>query len=561
MKAGIKGLSILLCVMLLSFSVPLAAFSQDSSDYTWVGSWSTSPVKAGVKVGGIRLMDFLSNRTVRSVVQLTLGGNALRVRVSNLYGESPLKIEAASIARTNPKNEEQILAGSSKNLTFNGQASVTVPVGQYLYSDPVKMNVVALETLSISYYINSFTNISTAGFYGATSYVAAGNQIGAESLSRATPLLFSSGSITYHTIPFLTNVDVNAPGAYSVVIFGDSTVTNQSPYYLAEKFAENGVNNIGVLQQGIVANRLLYDSENVSTVGMIYGEAGIDRFAHDVVSQAGVKKVFIKIGINDVLHPMTKSMEGKAPYSSVQDIIAGYQKLITMAHAAKIEVYFFFRTPWKGYTRDFALSPSNNLTWNVNAEGMLRSLNEWIKNTNTINGYIDTDSLRDSADRNKLRADYTTDGVHFSDLGARALVDCIPMQFFGLKTQNIKSISSIYADGEGGKVHSAYVPPDPSAPAQTTTAPDSSNPTEPPEGAETTTNTIVEDTSPTEYTTRVISVILDGEDNPSGEERETQSPTKRIVGAVLLLFVGFVAIAGAYIYFMKYKKDETKAQI
>lgn len=545
-------------MLFLLFSAPLAVFSENSSGYSWVGSWSTSPVKAGVKVGGIRLMDFLSNRTVRSVVQLTLGGNALRVRVSNLYGDSPLKIEAASVARTNPEQEEQILPGSSKSLTFNGgQASVTVPVGQYLYSDPIKMDVLALEKITISYYINSFTNISTAGFYGATSYVAAGNQITAENMSRATPLLFSSGSLTYHTIPFLTNVDVNAPGAYSVVIFGDSTVTNQTPYYLAEKFVENGVKNIGVLQQGIIANRLLYDGEGVSSIGMIYGESGIKRFQHDVISQPGVKKVFIKIGLNDVLHPMTKSMTDKAPYSSVQDIIAGYQKLVSMADAAGIEVYFFFRTPWKGYTRNFALSPSDDLVWDINAEGMLQNLNEWIKNTNTIDGYINTDPLRDSADRYKMNGDYTTDGAHLSPLGARTLVDCIPMQYFGLKAQNMKSITSIYNAGAGGKVYSAYVPPNPSAPTETTTGADSpSTPiTTPSEGTETTGSGVDGETTPIEYTTRVISVILDESGNTGDGTDESQSPSKRVVGAVLLVLVGAVSGGAAYIYYINRKKS------
>lgn len=573
MKAQKRIISVFLCLILVFCSLPSSSFARGGDAYNWVGSWSTSPVKAGVKVAGIRMMDFLRNRTVRSVVQLTLGGDALRVRVSNIHGESPLKIEAASLGRTDLQDEAKILAGSRQTLTFNGgQSSVTVPVGEYIYSDPVKIKVLALEKISISYYINQFTNISTAGFYGGTAYVGSGNQINSDSMSRATPLLFSSGSMTFHTIPFLTNIDVNAPtGAYSVVFFGDSTITNQAPYYMAEKLVENGIKNIGVLQQAIVANRLLYSGEDVSFMGLLYGEAGIDRFQHDVLSQAGVKKVFVKIGLNDVIHPITKSMEGKAPRSSTQEIIKGYEKLISMARKAGIEIYFFYRTAWKGYSRDFALAPSDDLEWNINAEGVLQNLNEWARTSRDIDGYIDADSLRDPKDFYKLQAAYTTDGAHLSDLGVRALVDCVPMSFFNVRNQSIKSITRIYNEGQGGKTYSAHVPlppglsdPEPVGPSEPAENQNQQRPsTTDPLGDET--GEAAEDVSgedaSIEYTTRVIPIaygVASPADGGAALEDSAQGLGKKALGAVMLVFIAFLASGSTWIFIINRRKDKRR---
>ncbi len=471
-----RGVCVMLCVILLASPFLMAGISAKGEDYTWVGSWSTSPVKAGVKVGTIRLMDFLTNRTIRTCVKMTLGGDCVRIRLSNIYGEAPITISQVALARTSLSNDAEIIENTSVPLSFSGSGSVTVPAGEYIYSDPVKYEVTALEKLSVSYFVSSFTNITTAGFYGGTTYVSNGNQINSSSLSEPTMLQFNTGSISLHTIPFLTNIDVNAPDAYSVVIFGDSTVTNQSPYLLAEKFVLNDIENIGVLQQGIVGNRVLYSGEGVSAFSAIYGEAAIDRFEHDVISQAGVKKVFIKIGLNDILHPKTKSMADKAPFASVESIISGYEMLIKKARANGIQVYFFLRSSWKGYGRSVGLSQPDDLVWTMESQSMMDQLNSWIRSTPTIDGYINVDALNDTEDKYALRKEYTVDGAHLTDEGAKVLVDQIPMKFFDINSSGIAPIAELYKQGKGGKSYSSL--PEFSSVATTipnlTTAPQSS---------------------------------------------------------------------------------------
>ena len=107
---------------------------------------------------------------------------------------------------------------------------------------------------------------------------------------------------------------------------------------------------MGVLQQAIKGNRLLDDGAGF--LGMAYGEAMVDRFARDALDQPGVEKIFLKVGVNDVVHPNCESLKGEARPVTAQEMIDGYKQLIQEAHDRGIEVYLFTRTAWKGYTRN-----------------------------------------------------------------------------------------------------------------------------------------------------------------------------------------------------------------
>ena len=78
---------------------------------------------------------------------------------------------------------------------------------------------------------------------------------------------------------------------------------------LAEKLHENGIHNVGVVMSGIIGNALRRDG--VGLLGTVYGQALFDRVDRDAFDIPGVKYIILKIGVNDVLHTMLKSNEGK----------------------------------------------------------------------------------------------------------------------------------------------------------------------------------------------------------------------------------------------------------
>src|SRR6266567_1576002 len=94
----------------------------------WVGTWATSPAPA--EGGGF------NNHTLRMNPRVSIGGSAVRVRLSNAYGTRGLLIGGAQIALR--QSGPSIVAGSNRALTFGGNTSATIAAGSLLISDPVE---------------------------------------------------------------------------------------------------------------------------------------------------------------------------------------------------------------------------------------------------------------------------------------------------------------------------------------------------------------------------------------------------------------------------------------
>ena len=111
----------------------------------------------------------------------------------------------------------------------------------------------------------------------------------------------------------------------------DSDSNGRWPDVLAKRLQKsaNGKAEVGVLNEGIIGNRLLNDSPAQAAggrFGAVLGQAGLTRFERDVLHQSGVRYVIVGLGINDIAMPgsLTPASEG----ISAESIIAGYRQLI-----------------------------------------------------------------------------------------------------------------------------------------------------------------------------------------------------------------------------------------
>ena len=396
----------------------------------WVGAWSTSPVEFNLK----KMLDMewikcdlgLRNLTFRTRIQPTISGEDVRITLSNEFGTGPLTIDTASVAKGYEKLPQAIKTWTRKNVTFNGQSSVTIPAGETVTSDPVGMSVDALEYLTVSLFMKRTETMKTYGLIGGDTYIMSGNFAKAAT-TIGVPMKMEADFGEYSVIPALTGVEVYAPEASSAVVIGDSTLANDIPILLAEKLQSAGITNVGILQQAIKGNRLLDDGAGI--LGMAYGEAMVDRFERDVLNQPGVERIFLKVGVNDVVHPNCESLKDEARAVTAEEMIAGYKQLIQQAHESGIEVYLFTRTAWKGYTRN--VLGSDDVQWSPEIDQMRQDINAWIRSSdNPADGYIDLDFMCTDATASELKSEYTTDGAHFTALGQQAVADAVPLEYF-----------------------------------------------------------------------------------------------------------------------------------
>lgn len=534
--------------------------SASAAKYNWAGCWGTSAIDSGITIAGNNLKDIIpANSTVRTVITPTLSGTKIRLKFSNYYGESAITINETTIAKTG-HTDDLVVEDTITQVTFNGgQKSIKIGAGSEVYSDEINFKTTAFEEVSISTYFKSTTTMYTIGLYGGTAYLCStlGNRTHKGSMTQmATRLDFTSNTITYHTIPFLTRLDVYAEDAYSVVLLGDSTFTNEISTMLAEKAHKNGIHNIGFVMSGIIGNKLLSDDSGL--LGTIYGESLLKRAKRDAFNIPGVKYVLVKIGINDVLHPMLKSNEGKMPMMTPEQVIAGYKQLSQQVKDKGIKLYLCTRTPYKGYQRNFM--GSADLEWCQEGEDVLQAINSWVKNLCTDYGYaghINLDGIRDPKDPTQLRPHATSDGAHFTQMGQIIVTDLIPEVSYGVNRE-LKD----YADILNVDPYKAPAVPETTTkkPAETTTKKPAETTTQKkPEGTTVAVQNIqpstmapVLITNPETTTSGANQIYMDDEQNINNNPGiagavtdDSQSAVKQMAGFGILAAVAIVIIAVA----------------
>lgn len=408
----------------LSVAVTLTTFAGGDSPNKeqpvaedWVGSWATGPA------GPASAAKQYSNQTLRLIVHTSVGGNAVRIKISNTFGSDPLVIGAAHIALR--AKAASIVPGTDHALTFSGKASFTIPAGGLIVSDPVSLQTPPLSDLAVSIYLPSAATASTTHLLALqTSYIAGdtGDFTAAVNLPDAT---------TTTSWDFLTGVDVaEQPLGGTIVALGDSITdganstidTNQRwPSLLAARLQDDkSLRQLGVLDEGIIGNRILHPTE--TTFGNLFGPAALARFDRDVLSQAGVKYVIVLLGINDIGHP-----GGSAPDSekvSADDIIAGHLQLIARAHEKGLKIYGCTLMPFENTTLKNFYSPEK--------EKLRHAVNEWMRTSGAYDAVIDFDkAVRDPDHPSRFLPIYDGgDHLHPSDAGQKAMVNTIDLDLF-----------------------------------------------------------------------------------------------------------------------------------
>ncbi|GAA1296041.1 SGNH/GDSL hydrolase family protein [Saccharothrix xinjiangensis] len=409
--------ALLVALLLL---VPFPATASSHGSLSWVAAWGTSPTT-------VPASDTTSfeDQTLRQVVHLSVGGGSVRVRLSNEFGAEPLVIGEARVARR--AGGTAIEPRTDRRLTFGGRASVTVPAGAPLLSDPVALPVRADSDLVVSIHLPKRTRGNTVhAFPYQDGWVAAGNATGAADITPTAVL----GK--WH---FLTGVSVSGRGE-AVVALGDSITDGAEttrganrrwPDLLARRFQQDRrLRDLGVVNQGISGNRLLHDpnppaGHPAEGYANYFGQSALRRFDRDVLAQPGVGHVVVLLGVNDLGHPGTS-----APLSEkvgAEDIIGAHRQLIARAHAAGVRIYGGTILPFEGDTLGFH-SPEN--------EAARQQVNRWIRTGGEYDGVIDFDAAtRDPADPERLRTAYDSgDHLHPNDAGMAAMAEAVPLRLF-----------------------------------------------------------------------------------------------------------------------------------
>ena len=373
----------------------------------WCTSWGCAP--AGPAPAGSYYDYQFSGQTVRMAVRASIGGNRVRVRLSNEMGDTPLSVGTAQIGLRS--SGQAVVAGSNHPLTFGGRSTLTIPARSYVLSDPLFFQVAPFADLAISLYFPAGSPARATTLHRdswSSTYTVNGNA--------AASTTFSYNR-SFASWPFLTEVQVDG-GASCIVAIGDSITDGQGstvnlnrrwPDYLARRLpAELGAaGRIGVVNRGIAGNRLLLDDPNT----LLAGHDVLERFERDVLATPGVRAVIVAIGINDIVYASSSAM------SRMRDnLIAGYRQLIGRSRARGIRILGATLPPWQGFAY-----------YSAGGETVRQQVNSWMRSAREFDALIDWDLvLRDATGR--LRSDYNSrDWLHPNDAGYQALANAVPL--------------------------------------------------------------------------------------------------------------------------------------
>ncbi|HZP49344.1 MAG TPA: SGNH/GDSL hydrolase family protein [Vicinamibacterales bacterium] len=387
----------------------------------WVASWTTAligrPPYAAAAASGQPApprVTFPSNQTLRQIVHLTLGGDRLRVVVSNVFGTAPLRIDAAHVALR--ARESAIVAASDRALTFSGRGTAVVPTGATLVSDAVSLAAPDFADLAIDLYVPDDTAGQTLTIHRSayqTNYLLGpGNHAGEPAPPDA------AATTTWY---FIERVDVSRSDASRAFIaLGDSITDGTGstvdanarwPDVFARRLSAGKPTKIAVLNAGIGGNRLL--TEGIPEFGVNL----LARFDRDVVAQPGITHLVVLEGINDI----GNARDDGSP--TADDLIAAHRQLIERAHTRGLTAIGATLTPFEGAAY-----------FTETGERKRQALNDWIRNGRAYDGVIDFDAAtRDAQQPRHLRAEFDRgDHLHPSDAGYQAMANAINLSLFGV---------------------------------------------------------------------------------------------------------------------------------
>jgi lysophospholipase L1-like esterase len=411
----LRGLA---CLALITGCCSVQA-SGDKTQQRWIATWATANAASDGPVS-------FSNQTIREIVHTTIGGNAVRLRLSNTFGRRAIRFDAVFIGLRNPGLQEDggaLVAGSNHQVMFSGRPWIAIPEGAEALSDPLSLETTPQANLTISLFTSGDTGPATVhGSAFQTNYISGPGNFAAEESGRA--FAESMGSKTVGSWFFLSAVEVLASASVkgAVVVLGDSITDGASTRsdknerwtdVLARRLLATHI-EMAVLNAGIGGNRVLTNSP-------CWGQNALARLGRDVLAQAGIEVVILFEGTNDIGQP--DAVANTNPCLShtqvtADEIIAGYQQIIARTHARGLKIFGATILPYQGMGG-----------WTASGEAKRAAVNQWIRTAGAFDGVIDFDAaLRDPAAPTHLAPQYDSgDHLHPGTAGHEAMGNAVDL--------------------------------------------------------------------------------------------------------------------------------------
>ena len=345
----------------------------------------------------------LSDCSLREIVRVSLGGDTLRMQLSNEFGSAPVVIKGVYIA--DALDSCDIVPETAQYLTFDGQRAITISDGQAVFSDALAYHLQPLQRLAVTILYGEAPEHATSHRGSrTTSYIMLGE------CTPDAPFVTTERMDHWYNI---AAIDVRSAAVPCFAILGNSitdgrgsttNAQNRWPDALATALkGQAGVLNLGIGGNCVVAGGI--------------SQPGRERFDRDILGQRGVTAVVIYEGVNDI-------GESTAASDTVaHTLICAYQELIEKAKDKGLKVFAATITPF-----------GNSFYWSEEHEAARQAVNQWLRENRELDGLIDFDQLvSDPQKTSQLLEAYSDDWLHlnpagYKEMGRKAAEVLMPLQ-------------------------------------------------------------------------------------------------------------------------------------
>jgi len=384
----------------------------------WFSAWAAAH-NVGLAVDG------LNGASMRLIIRPTLSGQSLRVKFSNIRGNTPAVFSAAFIGVAG--SGAAVVPGTSRRLTFRGAQALTLAPDEMTWSDPVSFDVQAFQRLAVSLDITSASDVSMHTLALVTTYRAAGHHAAdaAGTGFAAIPSNAPDSKVDEYPLYWLAALDVESSSAAgTIVAVGDSWIDGRCSTteagrvrpdlyqrwidVLATRLAkERPKEPRAVVNAGIGGNRIIPGGGN--------GPPLLQRLDRDVLERAGATHVIFLQGMND--------LGGGA---TAEQVTTAMQQVIDRVHARGLRII--------GGTL-FPLARPDIARWTAPYDAQRLAVNEWIRTQAKFDGVIDFDQLMTGGPvyggSQSLKPQFICDdNVHPNPAGYRAMGEFVDLALF-----------------------------------------------------------------------------------------------------------------------------------
>ena len=334
--------------------------------------------------------------TIRQLLMVSTDSHALRFRFSNEFGTVPLVISEAWAGLPVGSSTARLYGRSMVPVTFAGKASVSIPAGSQIWSDPAPIRVSAGDQVAVSVYAPhqpvTSKNFFAYAYAPPGMYISVPGNHAREPSNRSFPARtvddtdYPLQETGYHPgqVWWTDAVSARADSIGTVVVIGDSVSEGWEAYgppgqrwtdVLATRLNALPVHRrLSVANASISGNTVSNQQNPYEKDGACCGPPAVTRLWRDVFSLPGVRAVILLEGTNDI------SGGTYAPPSPPAQVIAAMQDIIRASHRRGVPII--------GGT----LIPMGKPPGSVQETSRL-AVNEWIRTSGAFDAVIDFDVM------------------------------------------------------------------------------------------------------------------------------------------------------------------------